>query len=148
MARFKFRLETLHKMRVARRDQCRVALAEAFRAEEIVKGRRAELFRERETLIEMQRKATMEPFLDVNRLLEAQRYELVLKVRDQELVKQEILLAAEIERRREALIESDREVRVLELLEEKQRSAHRRQSERRETKRLDEVAAVVQSRNR
>lgn len=147
MARFKFRLETLHKMRVARRDQCRVALAEAYRAEEIVQGRRAELLRERETIIEMQRKAATEPFLDVNRLLEAQRYELVLKVQDQDFLKQEILLAAEIERRREALIESDREVRVLELLEEKQRSAYRRQNERRETKRLDEVASIIQIRN-
>ena len=48
-------------------------------------------------------------------------------------------MAAEIERRRQALVEADREVRVLEKLRERQLEQHRREEELRETKRLDEV---------
>ena len=50
-------------------------------------------------------------------------------------------MAAEIERRRQALVEADREVRVLEKLRQRQAEQHRREEELREAKRLDEVAA-------
>jgi flagellar protein FliJ len=78
--------------------------------------------------------------LDVNRLLEAQRYELLLKSRGEELTKQSALLAAEIERRRQALVEADRDVRVLELLDERHRREDARRQLRLETKQLDETA--------
>ena len=73
----------------------------------------------------MQRSATDGQYLDVNRLLEAQRYELLLKAQSQELAKQAMLLAAETERRRQMLVEADREVRVLELLDERHRQRTR-----------------------
>ena len=41
-------------------------------------------------------------YTDVNQLLEAQRYELLLKAQSLELTKQAVLLAAETERRRQA----------------------------------------------
>ena len=113
--RYKFRLETLRKVREARRDQARVALAEAFRAEQVLIDRRAELAAEGIALREVQRSAAAGRYLDVNRLLEAQRYELLLAARGQELAKQTALVAAEIEHRRQALVEADRDVRVLEL---------------------------------
>ena len=46
----------------------------------------------------------------------------------------------EIDRRRQVLAEANREVRVLENLRDKQAGQHRQQEERREMKRLDEVA--------
>ena len=87
-------------------------------------------------LRELQRSATDGKYLDVNRLLEAQRYELLLKAQSQELAKQAILLAAETERRRQMLVEADREVRVLELLDER----HRRCASTRCTTSGDETA--------
>jgi flagellar export protein FliJ len=140
MAKYKFRLETLRKVREARRTQQRAALAEAFRAEQVLASNRAEVDREAAELRNVQRSAAAGRYLDVNRLLEAQRYELLLKARGQELAKQATLLAAETERRRQALVEADREVRLLELLDERKRREYERRRQRMEIKQLDEVA--------
>jgi flagellar protein FliJ len=142
MAKYKFRLNTLQKVREAHRDQQRASLAEAFRAEQVLAENRAQLVDEERVLRELQGSASAGQYLDVNRLLEAQRYELLLKAQSQELAKQAILLAAEVERRRQILVEADREVRVLELLDERHRRAHDRHEQRAETKRLDDVATV------
>jgi flagellar export protein FliJ len=140
MPKYRFRLETLRKVREARRAQQRAALAEAFRAEQVLASNRAELEAEAATLREVRRSAAAGRYLDVTRMLEAQRYELLLKARGQELAKQAALLAAETERRRQALVEADREVRVLELLDERKRREHDRRKQRIEVKQLDEVA--------
>jgi flagellar export protein FliJ len=132
----------LQKVREAHRDQQRGSLAEAFRAEQVLAENRAQLIAEERELRDLQRSASEGPYLDVNRLLEAQRYELLLKAQSQELAKQAVLLAAETEHRRQTLVEADREVRVLELLDERHRRAHDRNAQREETKRLDDVATV------
>jgi flagellar export protein FliJ len=140
MAQYQFKLETLQKVREAKRAQQRVSLAEAFRAEHVLTAKRAELVAEEAELRRLQKSASEGKYLNVNRLLEAQRYELLLKGRDQELAKQAALLAAETERRRLALDEADRDVRVLEMLDERHRREHDRQQQRLEIKQLDEVA--------
>jgi flagellar FliJ protein len=140
MAKYKFRLQTLQKVREARRDEQRTALADAFRAEQILAKSRAELAAETETLRALRRAASSGRYLDVNQLLEAQRYELLLKAQSQELTKQAILLAAETERRRQLLVESDREVRVLERLDERHHDEFTQEQSRRETVRMDEIA--------
>jgi flagellar protein FliJ len=147
MAKYRFRLETIEKLRVIRRDQQRVALAEALRAEQVLIERRADIQNEQAALRTMQRAASAQHHVDVNRLLDAQRYELVLNVRKLELTNQQALLSTEIERRRRALVEADREVRVLELLDERQRQAHRREMSRLETRQLDEIASQQHERN-
>jgi flagellar export protein FliJ len=140
MADYKFRLETLKKLRESRRDEQRVSLADAFRAEQILADRCAELDAEQDKLRELQRSAGAGRYLNVNRLIEAQRYELVLKVRQQELTRQQSLLATETERRRLTLVEADRDVRALELLDERQRDDFTRKQRRAEQKQLDEAA--------
>jgi flagellar export protein FliJ len=140
MAKYKFRLETLQRVREARRNEQRLSLADAFRAEQILAENRAELSAESESLRELQRAATAGKYLNVNQLLEAQRYELLLKVRSQELSKQAILLAAESERRRQLLIDSDREVRVLEMLDDRHHAEFNKERQRLETKQLDDIA--------
>src|SRR5689334_20199972 len=104
MAKYTFRLNSLQRVREARRDELRVSLAEAFRAEQILADNRAEVAAELESLRALHRSATAEKYLNVNQLLEAQRYELLLKARGQELTKQTILLSAETERRRQNLV--------------------------------------------
>src|SRR5436190_10362904 len=142
MAKYKFRLETLQKVREAHRDQQRGSLAEAFRAEKVLAENRAQLVSEEQAMRELQRSAAAGRYLDVNRLLEAQRYDLLLKAQSQELAKQATLLAGETERRRQTLVEADRAVRVLELLDERHRRAYVREEQRTETKRPDEAATV------
>jgi flagellar export protein FliJ len=140
MAKYKFRLATLQRLREARRNQERASLAEAFRAEQILAEHRAALVAEQVALRGLQRDAAAGRYLNVNRLLEAQGYEVVLKARELELARQKELLAVEIERRRQAVVEADREVRVLELLDERHRRQHQRDQQRTEMKQLDEVA--------
>jgi flagellar export protein FliJ len=148
MPRYQFRLEAVQKVRVARRDQSRAALAEAFQAHEVLAENRAALDAEKESLRKSQRAAAAEPYLDVNRLLEAQQYDLVLRARQQELARQQSLLDVETERRRLALVEAEREVRVMELLDKRHRTAHRKRQERADIKQLDEVAAGQSQRGR
>jgi flagellar export protein FliJ len=141
MPRYQFRLEAVQKVRAARRDQSRAALAEAFQADEVLAANRAALDAEKEALRELQRAAAAKPYLDVNRLLEAQQYELVLRARQQELARQQSLLEIETERRRLALVEAERDMRVMELLDKRHRTAHQKRQERADIKQLDEVAS-------
>lgn len=141
MAKYKFRLATLQKVREAQRTQQLQALADAFRAEEVIALSRAALAADAIALRDMRRSASEGKYLDVNRLIESQRYDLLLKARDQELAKQAVLLAAETERRRQQLVEADREVRVLDRLDERHREEHKRRQQRREWKQLDEAAS-------
>ena len=140
MAKYRFRLETLQKVREARRDEDRTSLAEAFRAEQLLADSQAELAAENESLRALRRAATSGHYTNVNQLLETQRYELLLKAQSKQLEKQAILLAAETERRRKVLVESDREVRVLERLDERHHTEFKQEQQRRETKLLDETA--------
>ena len=141
MARFVFRLTALLRLRESRRDECRAALAEAYRVDEVLKGQLDGLSRELDALREFCRRKASPGTVDVDRLVEAQRYELVARAQQRKIAQQRQTVAAEIERRRQALVEADREVRVLEKLRQRQAEQHRREEELRETKRLDEVAS-------
>lgn len=140
MAKFKFRLETLLRLRGTARDERRSQLAQAYRAEEILQQQRLRLESDLNELSKESCKAAEPGPLDVDRLLETRRYELVLRSQQQFLEGQRKTLEAEIERRRQALVEADREVRVLERLRERQLDRHRRDENRQEIKHLDEVA--------
>lgn len=142
MAKYRFRLETLRKLRASHRDALRGALADAYRAEEVLGERRAAIADEQAHVREIQRRALGGGHLDVNRLIEAQRYEMILKAHEQLLAEQSATLAVETDRRRTALVEADRAVRVLDLLDEKKKNQHRRAELRMETKELDEIASI------
>jgi len=141
MAKFKFRLATLLNLRESARDERRGQLAQAYRAEEIVEQERNRLARELSELEKHSRQASAPGPLDVDRLLGVRRYEVLLRFQQREAAQQHEMLQAEIERRREALVEANRQVRVLEELRRKQLERHRREEIRQEIKRLDEAAA-------
>lgn len=147
MTKFKFRLATLLKLREARRDQARIALAEAFLAEQVLAEQMADIAQQQAALLALQRAAAAEKYLNIGRLLEAQRHELLLEGSEQQLTRQQSLLLVETERRRLALVEADRDVKSLELLKDRQHNEHSKEERRRETKELDEAAIVRQSRS-
>ncbi len=140
MARFLFRLAALLRLRESRRDECRAALAEAYRIDEVLAKQIDNLKRELEALRTFCRMKVGPGRVEIDRLVEAQRYDLVVQAQQKRLAEQRQTVAAEIERRRQALVEADREVRVLEKLRERQAEQHRAAEERREAVRLDEVA--------
>jgi flagellar FliJ protein len=140
MAEFKFRLATLLRLREATRDERRAELAEAYRADDQLSEHLDRLQRELGRLQAQCRRAAGPGTVDVDRLVESQRYEVTLRARQSRLTGQRQAIAEEIDRRRQALVAADRDVRLLEKLREKQARRHRQEEHRRETKELDEVA--------
>lgn len=138
MAAFQFRLATLLRLREAVRDERRMQLAEVLGLIEQMRERRKALEAEIHGALIFQSSATGP--IDAERLLNATRYELVLRAEMRQLELQDAALQAEAEKRREALVTADRDVRALERLRETQHERHREEEERRSAKELDEIA--------
>ena len=145
MARFHFRLASLLRLREAARDERRRHLAEALRAESVLRDHRAALEKNVEVMRRQARAAAQPGHIDVDRLLEAQRYELALRAQVAIAEQQAAELRQEIENRRQALVAADREVRVLEKLRQRHLERFRAEEARREVKRMDEIASLAYS---
>lgn len=141
MAKFRFRLATLQRLRELHRDELRSKLAEAVKAQLILVEQMEQVDREAAELHQMRRHHAMSPTINVETLLEAQRYQGVLAVQKTTMTEQNRLLAAEIERRRQAVVEADQQVKILEKLYDRKLDEFQRQQLLGETKQLDEVAA-------
>jgi flagellar FliJ protein len=133
-------MATMLRLREAERDEKRLRLAEAQRAEDVVTGRITEIDAELLDLRTSAARRSRPGPVDVDALMELQRFELLLKAERQSSEEQKRLVAAEVERRRETLVAADREVRTLEKLRDHQLEQHRLDEERRERKRTDEAA--------
>ncbi len=140
MAKYKFRLATLQKMRKMARDQRRERLAEAYQADEILRQQSDRVDHELDELKGECRHASAPGIIDVDRLTQAHLHELVLKSQKKHFGQQREAVAKEIDARREALVHANREVRILEKLEEKQAERHRWEEDRRQIQQLDEAA--------
>jgi flagellar protein FliJ len=147
MAKYRFRLETLRKLRASQRDEMRRKLAEAHQAAELLAAQQAAVAEEIVAVQEAQRRTIGSATTDVNQLLEAHRYQAVLRAQQHTLMSQAELLAEEVERRRRRVIEADRQVRVLDKLDERKRREHQQVKMRAEVKELDEVASRTQEVN-
>jgi flagellar export protein FliJ len=148
MSQYQFRLKSLQRFREVERDRHRARLADAYRAQDVLLQQREELSGQLESLRSQQRSATKGKYADLDTLQVANRYEPVLRAQAQVLAEQHQMLAAEVERRREALTEANRDVRALELLDERRRQEHEREQQRAETKQLDEIACIRSWRQR
>jgi flagellar FliJ protein len=140
MKRFQFRLATLLRLREATRDERRAQLAEAFAAERTLNDQKQQILDESALLRKQYERAANPGTLDVDRLLDAHRYQLILKAEMTLLEQQAAKLGEEIEKRRQALVAADREVRVLEKLRETWKERHQHEAALVEAKQIDEVA--------
>jgi flagellar export protein FliJ len=140
MRPFRFRLKTLLRLREAARDERRLALAQALRADAVLEERLTDLRGELSQMRREAREHLIAGTLDVDRLLDRQRFELVLRAEQATVEQQRQLLVREIENRRQALIEADREVRVLEKARNLYQERHQAEAERQELAALDETA--------
>lgn len=138
MARFQFRLAALERLREAVRDERRSQLAEAFRLADLLAEQKRQLAENLRELARM--RAVPAGAIDVDKLLAASRYEAVVLMEQAQLDRQLAAVAVEIERRREALVAADRDVRTLEKLREAQQARHREAEEQQLMKQLDEAA--------
>jgi flagellar FliJ protein len=135
-----FRLAAVLKLREALRDRQRVELAEAQNRAAEIRRRLDEVAQQLQGLVRQRRQDVQAGDLRVSGLVDAQRFQATLRARHAGLAAQHVAAQAEVESHRQAVVEADRQVRVLEKLRDKQREEHRRQESRRESKLLDEVA--------
>jgi flagellar protein FliJ len=139
MRRFQFRLASVARLREAVRDQRRAQLADALGVQNTLEEKISGVERE---LQEARRLHTAPTGLvNVDRLLNAERYELVLQAEKQNLAAQLVKVAAEVAKRREALVIADKDVKALEKLYAGQHEDWRQQNEREAMREMDEVAS-------
>jgi len=147
MAPFQFRLATLLQLREADRRQRRLELAEALRAEELLQRQARELTIEIRDLEERSRVASAPGRVSVDQLLDVHRYKLLLLARVRLLDQKAEQLRREVERRRQVLVEANRQARVLEKLRERDQQEHEAAELKQERKELDETAVQLWGRN-
>jgi len=145
MKTFRFRLATLLRLREAARDRRRANLAQAFEADEVLQRRQEELADDAMEVDRHARSAADLGPIQVDTLVTAQRYKMILQAESKLLSEQSVSVSEEIERRREALVVADRDVRVLVKLREKHQERHRKEEHRQEVNWLDEIAGRVVS---
>lgn len=142
MPPFRFRLETLLKIRASTRDERRRYLLEAQQAHDALQARLGEIRGNLREVRQLASDTLAGGAVDVDRLLDDGRYELVL-LAEQEMIRQQSKsVAEEVERRRQTLVAADREVRVLEKLRQTQKERHDEESIAREQQQIDEAATI------
>jgi flagellar export protein FliJ len=141
MTAFRFRLTSVLKLREATRDERRAQLAEAYAAEEKLLARQRAIETDLAGLGQLRQERTATGPVNIDLFVSASRYEAVLRQELATIAGHVATLATEIERRRQALIVADHEVRMLEKLRDKQRELHRQAEAALETKQLDEIAS-------
>ncbi len=140
MSEPRFRLATLLRLRESTRDECRARLAESQRADQELVDQLTRLGMEQQRVQVECRKAAGPGDVDLDRLVEAHRYAVSLRNREEELKQRRQTLAAEIQQRRQALLQADQDVQVLEKLRDRRLERHRAEEERKEAKQIDEAA--------
>ena len=140
MPEFRFRLATLLRLRQSVRDECRLRLAESQRVDEDLRDRLRRLDAERKRLQGRRRRSAGPGKVDVEGIVEVERYTSVLRSEEERLQRRRETLGVEIQQRRQSLLKADQDARSLEKLRERHLLRHRREEWRRESKQLDEVA--------
>ncbi len=142
MAQFRFRLDAVLRLRREERDRRRQELAAALAAEQLLAAELSRVQAERLQLQQYMTQAAAPGQVPVENLLDARRYELVLAAQEKHLQEQRSKLAAEIERRRQVLVQADTAVKVLEKLRERRLTQHKQEEARRLARQADELVTM------
>jgi flagellar FliJ protein len=143
MPAFRFRLQTVLRLRSALCDERRGQLAEALRLRGELDERMAALAREMAELRHHCQEVSGPGPVRIDCLVDAQRYESHLRSEQAALEVQRQSVTREVERRRQALVEADRELRVLEKLRDARQARHLADERRQETAQFDEMARLL-----
>lgn len=135
------------KIRRTTRDERQLQLARAYEAERVLDQQQVELDQKRTAIKQVSRNVSGPGTVNVETLLGVNRYELVLESQGRLLSERRRQLEAEIHKRRQSLINADRDVRVLEKLRERQQIDHENKERRMEIKQTDDSAQRTESRH-
>jgi flagellar protein FliJ len=141
MTRFQFRLQSMLRLAESQRDERRRELAAALEAVEVLRGRHETLDEEIQQIRQLRCAASLGENVRVEQLLDASRYELLLRSQLTEIENQQTQVDEELERRRLILVEANRHVQTLKKLRERKLAEHQLEEDRKQQRLLDEVAA-------
>ena len=140
MGKFRYRLAPLLKIRENIRSEKQAELAKAYQAAKIVEEQLERVNSEIAANADKGRQLLKQERLSVDSLLAFRRHEAYLLTQRNHAEGQLEQIKQEIERRRIALMEADREVKVLEKLREKAKLRHDHAEALADMKQMDEVA--------
>ena len=115
-------------------------LAESCQTNDNLQQQQVELLHQRNQLHQQQKAAIQGPQVDIDKLSAVARYDNFLRAEENAMREKQVLIAKEIEQRREGLVEANRHTRTLELLETRRRAEHHQHELRQEAKQMDEAA--------
>ena len=137
---FKYRLAPLLKIRENVRAEKQAELNQAHEAARLVEEELERVRGEYAHCMEQGLQAAQQEQIDVNYLLAMRRHQAYLITQQELAIKQLEEIRQEIERRRIALMEADREVKVLEKLREKMKAKYLQEEALADLKQMDEIA--------
>jgi flagellar export protein FliJ len=135
----KFRLVSVLQLRRNRQEERQSELAQAVQAAQILQNQKSEIDQQLHD-IEQQLRSAASHHLNVDHLMAIRRHQSNTRALRRQLEEQEHVVEQEIERRQNRLVEANREVRVIETLEQQHIDAQRERSLKREQDDLDEFA--------
>ena len=144
---FKYSLAPLLKIRENVRAEKQAELNKAYEAARIVEDELERVRSEYAHSLEQGFRAAQQEQIDVNYLLNLRRHQAYLITQQEHATKQLEEIRQEIERRRIALMEADREVKVLEKLREKMKAKHLQEEALADQKQMDEIAGRAKTNN-
>ncbi len=141
MVRFDFRLKGLLSLREHERDVQHAALAELLAAERRLAQQRRDVAQQLAASQLAQRASTARGRLDLNRLQTASAFDAMLRAELAALDEQAVSLADVVAQQQLALVEAERQVRLLEKLRERHWQQWLRAQAGAERRALDEAGA-------
>ena len=144
---FRFRLEPLITIRDNVLKEKQAELGKAYEERRVADEQRTKLEQDLANNLEEGRKAMQPGQIDLSFLLGLRRHEMFLRMDHQSVLKYIDEKDQEIEWRRRAVIEANKELKIIEKLKEKQKAAYDAEIQRRETIEMDEIASIRAARS-
>ncbi|MDR0337627.1 MAG: flagellar export protein FliJ [Planctomycetaceae bacterium] len=136
---FRFRLEPLITIRDNILKEKQGELAKAYEARRIVEEKLQELKHELRENIALGRQRLQTGTINIEFLLGTRRHEAYLNAQIEVVQKHLLQIDEEIERRRHAVLEANKELKIVEKLKEKRYDKYQKEEKQKETKLLDEM---------
>jgi len=143
MSKFTFSLEAILRLRESERDEKQEQLAEAIKAEDILRDQIGQIEEEITELREQSAAGLRPGTINPDKVLQSQRFELLLRAQAKQIQEKVKQVQAEVQRRRDLLVEAERQVKVLEKLREKRQVEFRAKQQKIDRKQIDEIAQRI-----
>jgi len=143
VAKFRFRLTTLMRLRQIARDERRQELAALQQLEQSINDQITSLDSQMAELRRRSAAMNQAGSIDVDRLRETVRYQSLLAARRQAALVELENCSTQVHRLRQSLVKADRELKSLEKLQSRQQDRYLKTERKRELRQLDEAGLRI-----